>query len=120
MLIATATIYKIIYDENYKSYRPIYEYNFNNKKYRVKGNVIGEEKDFILGDKVSIIYNPKNYNKFEEGSKKDSVFVLIVCVLGLVISSISLYIVIKKYKKYKEEYNSKFYGYEGNIPKESE
>lgn len=98
----TATIYKVIYDENLNSYRPIYEYNFNNRKFRVKGNVIGEKKDFIIGDKVTIIYNPKNFNKFSEGSKKDAVFVWIGCVICLTVSSISLYLAIKKIKKYQE------------------
>ena len=97
-----ATIYKVRYDWRLKSYRPIYEYKHKNgKRYRVLGSIVGTKKDFTVGDKVSIIYNPKNYKKIDEGSKKDSIFVWITCILGLIISLISLYLGIKKIKKLK-------------------
>ena len=116
----TATIYKVRYDWKLKSYRPIYEYKHKNgKKYRVLGNIVGEEKEFTIGDKVHIMYNPKNYKKIDEGSKKDSAFAWAICIICLVIPSISFYFIMKKYKKYKEN-NWQFNVKDENIVEEEQ
>ena len=95
----TARIVDTSYDSNRNCHIPIYEYNFNGEKVTVDGVDCSSDSDDInIGEEITISYNPKNYHKFDIGSKKDSLMSWLFSILCLLISGSILYKFIKTVK----------------------
>ena len=96
-----AKIVDVKYNKEVEKYYPVYEYDFNGEMVRVDGISWGNKEDFVIGDRRTINYNPKNYEQFDETSRKDNYISWILCIVALFISGSFLYRVIKMIKGLK-------------------
>lgn len=104
-----AEIVDIKYDKESEWYIPVYEYNFNGQIVRSDG-IGGRDKEaYVIGDRHTINYNPKNYEQFDEGSRKDTWILWLICLIALFVSGSVLCRFIKTVKVLKSTiHNSQF------------
>ncbi|MBQ6547082.1 MAG: hypothetical protein IJL74_03685 [Bacilli bacterium] len=94
----TATIVDITYNSDTNIYTPIYEFDYNGQKVRAKGLPFTYADESVIGQKQVISYNPKDYNKFDIGSTKDSIILFCFGSFLFVGSGIFLYKFFKEVK----------------------
>ena len=93
-----AKIVDVKYDKESEWYTPVYEYNFNGEIVRADGIGSSNKDIYVIGDRKTINYNPKNYEQFDETSRKDNLISWFLCIVALVLSGTFLYRFIKTMK----------------------
>ena len=97
----TAVVVDVRYNENSETYYPIYEYEFNGQTVRAEGFPTLDREDIIIGSEKTINYNPKNYKKFNEGSRQGGTFLLVFSILILACTIPEFIIFIRMLKLFR-------------------
>lgn len=72
-----------------RTMRPIYNFWFNDKEYKVSTNIINKNSSFVIGKSYEIFINPNNPNEFFDSNMAALDFVNLILGIIFIITSIS-------------------------------